>query len=404
VIHAAKLPEKTRQRLTEVVHLQFSLLRWASKISDPTEDKCLGWLGGQKRFQNKGNCIAAWIWASKERKDALCEFALGPTQAKQWWVKDLCRSAFLLLRKSTGNLSTAALTEEWQKAGAQFLLHYYQDLRKGGIPGYSFSATETAKYTALDLLEAFVLENDRLCVCPACDESPFFTFSRNAIRSELDHYFPKSLYPHLSIHPYNLIPLCHGCNSWVKGDHDPLKGPNGRRSLEDIWLPYRERGLSYSTYLDVSLELGNKKATFKRILPRPGNNLRDKVLALGEVFELPSRWEKRRDEIGEKLFRRMRNYLRGDVDFHATKYLDEITSQLDELLYLFNEEDLSREPFVYPMMWWLTKLMNEELRMNEKSEPEQSPLWDEILSWSKDNSTQAKEWQSKGREIRAIMA
>ena len=33
----------------------------------------------------------------------------------------------------------------------------------------------------------------------------------------LDHYFPKESYPEFSVHPLNLIPICHICNSHYKG-------------------------------------------------------------------------------------------------------------------------------------------------------------------------------------------
>ncbi len=39
-------------------------------------------------------------------------------------------------------------------------------------------------------------------------------------RPAFDHWFPKSLYPLLSISLYNLIPSCNICNSSAKGQHD----------------------------------------------------------------------------------------------------------------------------------------------------------------------------------------
>jgi len=56
-------------------------------------------------------------------------------------------------------------------------------------------------------------------VCPYCNRNYIHTLETNTgrTRAELDHFYPKSLYPFLSISIYNLIPSCHICNSNLKG-------------------------------------------------------------------------------------------------------------------------------------------------------------------------------------------
>ena len=55
------------------------------------------------------------------------------------------------------------------------------------------------------------------------------------MRTDTDHYFTKKYYPLLAVRPYNLMPLCHLCNSAVKREEDPLDGGKGRRrSLRDV--------------------------------------------------------------------------------------------------------------------------------------------------------------------------
>lgn len=34
--------------------------------------------------------------------------------------------------------------------------------------------------------------------------------------TDIDHYMPRSVFPEYSVHPFNLIPICHECNK--KGD------------------------------------------------------------------------------------------------------------------------------------------------------------------------------------------
>jgi hypothetical protein len=56
-------------------------------------------------------------------------------------------------------------------------------------------------------------------VCPYCNRNYIHTVTKDSgsTRAELDHFYPKSLYPFLSISLYNLIPSCHVCNSNLKG-------------------------------------------------------------------------------------------------------------------------------------------------------------------------------------------
>ncbi|TCL67476.1 hypothetical protein EV196_10232 [Mariniflexile fucanivorans] len=49
------------------------------------------------------------------------------------------------------------------------------------------------------------------------------------IKPELDHYYPKSLYPYFGVSFYNLIPSCQSCNGLgVKGENDPFSIKMGR--------------------------------------------------------------------------------------------------------------------------------------------------------------------------------
>lgn len=54
--------------------------------------------------------------------------------------------------------------------------------------------------------------------CPFCNNGYVYYFQsgKNTIAT-LEHYYPKSAYPHLSLSFYNLIPSCYVCNSKFKG-------------------------------------------------------------------------------------------------------------------------------------------------------------------------------------------
>ncbi|MCE7733194.1 hypothetical protein [Vibrio campbellii] len=73
---------------------------------------------------------------------------------------------------------------------------------------------------------AIKITNDlAIKVCPYCNIEGIKPDDNNndderVYRPPLDHYFPKSIYPFLSISIYNLVPCCSKCNTTYKLDYD----------------------------------------------------------------------------------------------------------------------------------------------------------------------------------------
>ena len=82
------------------------------------------------------------------------------------------------------------------------------------------SKTETTKeYDAYKLVE-----NIGIRTCPYCNRS-YISFVKNddkKTRPQLDHFYPKAIYPFLACSFYNLIPSCSACNH-MKSDDDSYK-------------------------------------------------------------------------------------------------------------------------------------------------------------------------------------
>ena len=60
-------------------------------------------------------------------------------------------------------------------------------------------------------------------VCPYCQRNYISSFEENDDKrttADLDHFYPKSLYPFLALSLYNFIPSCQICNSRFKGTKD----------------------------------------------------------------------------------------------------------------------------------------------------------------------------------------
>jgi len=63
-----------------------------------------------------------------------------------------------------------------------------------------------------------------LQTCPYCNRSYIHSVNkRGVVRPQIDHFYPKSLFPYLGLSFYNLIPSCSVCNgTTAKGERDSL--------------------------------------------------------------------------------------------------------------------------------------------------------------------------------------
>lgn len=94
-------------------------------------------------------------------------------------------------------------------------------------------------------------------VCPYCNRLFTVTVKQDemkkkengngkGVRPELDHYFPRALYPYLAIHLYNLIPACGICNRF-KSSHDTYEKPllypyDEGMGSEYVFMSYPQNG------------------------------------------------------------------------------------------------------------------------------------------------------------------
>lgn len=65
-------------------------------------------------------------------------------------------------------------------------------------------------------------------VCPYCNRQFTFTLSSDRVRPQLDHFFPKKIYPYLALSLYNMVPSCSICNmakSALDTQQDPILYP-----------------------------------------------------------------------------------------------------------------------------------------------------------------------------------
>lgn len=83
-------------------------------------------------------------------------------------------------------------------------------------------ASFTNKYiNPLEYYKKLITEGVAKNNCPFCGQS-IFESGNLGVREPYDHYIPRAIYPFVSLHYYNLVPMCHKCNSSFKLKKDIL--------------------------------------------------------------------------------------------------------------------------------------------------------------------------------------
>jgi hypothetical protein len=371
MIHPVILRNSIYNQLVEVLHLQEIILGYAVETEKISETDCSDFLGQFAHIGlDRARRTARWIWASRFRREPLEQFARGPRNGKRYFHRRVI-VGHRLFDIASGRYRRLGLLDSdprskkasyWQKGGREFLLQFYADFRSvSGLPSYLFSNNK--RINGQDFLHAFEADNPNVIVCPVCDVSDPSTKDNDEIRVELDHYLPKALYPHLSCHPYNLVPVCHHCNSTIKGATDILDCDNRRYNLDEVLLPYREPGLKTRAYLEVILGDSIESASFDRLISLKNHNIDTRIKAFNNTYRIPNRWIEKADAVGEILFRRVRQMMRNvEIEDDDYSLLKGSKIVLYNTLYNFTKEDIGKDPYVFVMTYWIKALIDREVR------------------------------------------
>jgi len=105
--------------------------------------------------------------------------------------------------------------------------------------------------------------------CPYCNRNYIAIVDKdkddkNGLRPEIEHFFPKSIYPYLAMSFYNLIPSCQVCNHTKSNKNtynDKLLSPY---EIDENTFQFTY-GLNYINFLDKSSNTPNISVQFKNI-------------------------------------------------------------------------------------------------------------------------------------------
>lgn len=288
MLHKRKLPKAHARDLLRVFSAQQRLLRWIIIESSavPTQAAL------EEKFESK---LGQWFWRRMfwgqktdfgNSVDRLSLLALkDPVGACQAWSAvradmDFARS----WPNPSFGFAFPQLPAEWREAIGAVANRFYDWLVDRGYSQAVFGLC-SGDLTRQAIMRAYDKGYSR--VCGYCDGNLGDLTDRKSA-NDIDHFFPKANYPHLSIHPYNLYPACKECNEYWKGESSPV--PVVKPGM--LCDTYHPRFMPAASLLEL------------KVIPDPDNwrrlsvHFSDPVVPvrathLERVLQLAKRWEYR---------------------------------------------------------------------------------------------------------------
>jgi hypothetical protein len=121
-------------------------------------------------------------------------------------------------------------------------------------------------------------------VCGYCD-GPAGDKSETTQANDCDHFFPRSKWPHLAIHPRNLFSACLGCNRTWKNANKPM-GEGNVNGLADTYHPQLRPGVNTIT-VTANTSPNNPRHV---VITLNDTGLARRATTIDETLQLKSRW------------------------------------------------------------------------------------------------------------------
>lgn len=191
-------------------------------------------------------------------------------------------------------------------------------------------------YEKIDKLK--FIDNIGLGSCPYCNRNYVFTTSKNgSIKPEIDHLYPKSLYPYLACSYFNLIPSCPTCNGF------------GAKEAKDTFYVYPISNPYTIKPIDFQFSITPQRVDFIDDVKEKQYNFENfEIDILGnkanlEIFHLKELYKQHRDIVLELLIKKA---------YYPESYIQELScfgfSQDEIYRYLLGnykqDEDLHKRP------------------------------------------------------------
>jgi hypothetical protein len=288
MLHKQRLPDKEYRDLRHVYYVMIRFLLWLLRKADAIhlDDKAV--------FEQKfGKPLGRWfydrIWTKKQAQtdfgkkvSALLDLAQAdPTQASVA-ATYLCNDIRFYKNwdKPGYGLKYPLLPSPWKAAINAVCIPFYEKWFSGDAfkkPAFSIK-DEVMNRTRL--MRAF--RSSGTVVCGYCD-GELGNVGSGKEANDCEHFFPKSEFPHLCIHPRNLYVSCKGCNETWKLDYAPM-GIADPDSLNKTYHP------EYRPGAQRILCIVQEKADRSYMLLLEDGEVTERVETLDKCLDLNARW------------------------------------------------------------------------------------------------------------------
>lgn len=159
-----------------------------------------------------------------------------------------------------------------------------------------------------------LVENLGIKTCPYCNRS-YISFVKNdekKTRPQLDHFYPKAIYPFLACSFYNLIPSCSACNHMKSADDSYKDEKTG-----DLVHPYNVKNSDFTfsyTFdnLDILKSIDKKNIRFEDE-EKIKITLDTKYKKNNEYFQIETIYQNHKDIVIELILKEI-NYPKSYID------------------------------------------------------------------------------------------
>ena len=287
MLHERRLPQSEADDLNRVYQVKLSLLDWLLRTPPVQLDD------SDPLIQKFGKPIGKWLWTrigrpAKRKKFGHAAMALAdkarlfPAEANLVAVS-IANDAQLHIRwdEAGYELRFPRLHADWLDAVSIVAEPFYDWLGDSAFDSATFRLTGGA-ITRARVMKAFRPQSHE--VCGYCD-GPLGEEGAVTEANDCDHFFPKSQWPHLAIHPANLYSACMGCNSRWKLAKKPMGNANFLE-LAETYHPMLRPGASSISVIAVQDLTSTRKVAIKigdDSFPR-------RAATLNATLDLEARW------------------------------------------------------------------------------------------------------------------
>lgn len=287
MLHERQLPQSEADDLNRVYQVKLSLLNWLLRTPPAQLDEQV------PLIQKFGQPIGDWLWQRIRKPETRTQFGhavmtlagkalLSPVEANSVATSIAHDAQFHTRWDEAGyELRFPRLHADWLDVVRTVAEPFYDWLGGTLFDSATFGLTG-GTMTRSRVMKAFRPQSHE--VCGYCD-GPLGEEGTAAEANDCDHFFPKSQWPHLAIHPANLYSACMGCNSRWKLAKKPM-GEANVLGLSETYHPMLRPGASSISVVAIEASVSTRKVLIKigdSATPR-------RAETLNETLDLETRW------------------------------------------------------------------------------------------------------------------